>query len=41
MHPDVDQTTLAGSLQDAAIQVSREDFGQQREDIKLHGFILA
>jgi len=32
---------LLGAFQDAAVEVGGENFGEECENIKLHGFILA
>ena len=36
----VDQSVLAGALEDAAFEISGKDFRKQCEDIELHDLIL-
>jgi hypothetical protein len=37
----IDQSPLAGALKNAGCKIGREYFGQQGENLELHGWILA
>jgi hypothetical protein len=41
MDTHINQSTQTGALQNTAIEIRRENFREQRENIKLHGSILA
>ena len=41
VHAHLDESALAGALQDTAFKIRRKNFGQEREDFELHGVIVA